>query len=126
MMLEQDFNSGILGQANPHVRFPIYKNNISQGLINALLVRFPVTEQLVGSAFFAAMAAAYVAACKPTSAVLIYYGASFDKFVADYDAAKSLSYLPEVVRFENAWWHAYHAAEAQSLTIAALSPRGLG
>jgi Putative DNA-binding domain len=120
-MLEQDFNAGLLGEANPHVRFPIYKNNISQGLINALRVRFPVTEQLVGSAFFAAMAAAYVVAFKPTSAVLIHYGASFDKFVADYEAARSLTYLPEVVQFENAWWQAYHAAEAQPLTISTLS-----
>jgi Putative DNA-binding domain len=120
-MLEQDFNAGLLGEAKPHVRFPIYQNNISQGLINSLRVRFPVAEQLVGSAFFTAMAGAYVAACKPTSAVLIYYGASFGKFVADYEPAKSLPYLPELVQFENTWWHAYHAAEASPLTIAALS-----
>jgi len=73
-----------------------------------------VVEQLVGADFFNAMAAAYVAETKPQSAVLIHYGASFADFIQDHEAAQSLPYLADVARFENAWWQAYHAAEAQS------------
>jgi hypothetical protein len=120
-MFEQDFNAGLVGEENPHVRFPIYRNNVSQALINALRVRFPVVEQLVGSQFFSAMAGAYVSTCKPTSAVLIYYGASFAEFISNFEGTQALPYLVEVAKFENAWWHAYHAAEAQALTAATLS-----
>jgi Putative DNA-binding domain len=129
MMLEQDFKAALMGHATPHVRFPIYRNNVSQGLIGGLRVRFPIVEQLVGAEFFSAMAGEYVATHKPSSAVLIYYGASFSEFLASFEAASSLPYLPDVARFENAWWLAYHASEAAPLSGAVLTeiaPEDLG
>ena len=128
-MLERDFNDGLLGDATPHLRFPIYRNNVSQALVGALRVRFPIVEQLVGPQFFSAMAGAYAAAHKPTSAVLIHYGASFAEYIAGYEAAATLPYLADVARFENAWWQAYHAFEAVPLEIsalAAIAPEDLG
>lgn len=128
-MLERDFNDGLLGGAAPHVRFPIYRNNVTQALVGALRVRFPVVEQLVGQAFFSSMAGAYVAANKPASAVLIQYGASFAEYIEGFEAAATLPYLADVARFENAWWHAYHAYEAvplATIALAEIAPEDLG
>lgn len=128
-MLERDFNDGLLGKVNPHLRFPIYRNNVSQALVGAFRVRFPVVEQLVGADFFRAMAGAYVAAHKPSSAVLIHYGASFSEYIAGFEAAATLPYLADVARFENSWWQAYHAFESVPLEIsalAAIAPEDLG
>jgi Putative DNA-binding domain len=120
-MLEQDFNAGLVGAKNPHLRFPIYRNNVLQALINALRVRYPVVEQLVGPQYFAVMAGKYVSSCKPKSAVLINYGASFADFLVGFEGTQALSYLSEVAQFENAWWDAYHAAEALPLYAIVLS-----
>jgi Putative DNA-binding domain len=120
-MLEREFNSGLLGTATPHVRFPIYRNNISQALIGALRVRFPVVEQLVGSEFFFHLASGYIDGHKPTSAVLIHYGASFADYIDRQDGATSLPYLADVAKFENAWWHAYHAFDVEPLSISTLA-----
>jgi hypothetical protein len=123
-MLESDFNAALSGASVPHVRFPIYRNNVSQALVGALRVRFPVVERLVGAEFFLAMASEYISEHKPSSAVLIYYGATFADFIATFEAASSLAYLSEVAQFENVWWHAYHAAEAAALPSAALAKYG--
>ena len=102
-------------------RFAVYRNNVAAGLIGALEARFPVTRRLVGDEFFRAMAGAYVAAHKPQTAVMIYYGAGLPDFVRAFPPARELPYLPDVAAFENAWVEAYHAAEAAPFTLAALA-----
>jgi hypothetical protein len=102
-------------------RFAVYRNNVAVGLIQSLEARFPVTRRLVGEDFFRGLAGAYVAANKPKSAMLILYGADFPDFVAGFPPARELAYLPDVARLENAWVEAYHAAEAEPLTLAALA-----
>ncbi len=42
--------------SDPAQRFAIYRNNVIVGLIDALADTYPVTEELVGEAFFRAMA----------------------------------------------------------------------
>jgi hypothetical protein len=101
-------------------RFGVYRNNVAVGLIKSLEVRYPVTRRLVGDEFFRAMAGAYVARFKPQGAVLIHYGADFPDFVRGFAPARELTYLPDVAALENAWFEAYHAAEAEPLTLAAL------
>jgi hypothetical protein len=105
----------------PHPRLRIYRNNVSAALVNALKVRFPVTEQLVGSEFFFAMAREFADANRPQSAVLIDYGAEFPGFVRDFAPAASVAYLSDVAALENLWWRAYHAAEAPPLAVDAFS-----
>jgi len=102
-------------------RFAVYRNNIAVGLIAAIEARYPVARRLVGDTFFRAMARAFVAAHKPQSAVILAYGADFPDFVAKFEPARELAYLPDVARLENAWGEAYHAAEAAALTLAALA-----
>jgi hypothetical protein len=75
------------------------------------------------------MAEDYSADHKPTSAVLIHYGASFADFISTYEAASGLPYLTDVARFENAWWCAYHAADAANFDeqeLASLAPEDWG
>lgn len=115
--------------ALPHSRMSVYRNNVAAALINALKVRFPVTEQLVGTEFFAAMALAYADGHRPPSPVLIEYGGSFPEFIRSFPPAASVPYLGDVAQLEDMWWQAYHAADAQPLAADALSnadPERLG
>ena len=72
-MDEQGFSAAIgdWSAQPPHRRFGIYRNNVASALIAALRVRYPVTEQLVGHEFFAAMAGTFAEANRPSSPVLI-------------------------------------------------------
>ena len=113
----------------PHPRMSVYRNNVAGALAAALKVRFPVTEQLVGAAFFAAMARAYAEAERPASPVLISYGESFADFIRGFAPAASVAYLGDVAALENLWWKAYHAREAEPLqatALAAVAPDDLG
>ena len=102
-------------------RFAVYRNNITVSLIAAMEARYPVTRRLVGQEFFRAMAGAFVAHHKPRSAVILHYGADFPDFIAQFEPACDLAYLADVARLENAWVEAYHSAEGEPLTVAALA-----
>jgi len=102
-------------------RFSVYRNNVAAGLIGSLEARYPVTRRVVGDAFFRGLAGAYVAGNKPKSAVLLHYGEDFPAFVRLFPPARDLPYLPDVAALENAWVGAYHAAEAEATTLAALA-----
>ncbi|WP_137131000.1 DNA-binding domain-containing protein [Rhizobium sp. FY34] len=102
-------------------RFAVYRNNVFVGLTGALAQRFVVTEQLVGTDFFAGMARAYAQDHKPRSPLIIDYGDDFPDFVAAFPPAGGLPYLPDLARIEVAWTQAYHAADAVPLDLAALA-----
>jgi hypothetical protein len=110
-------------------RFAVYRNNVAAGLIASLEKRFPVTRRLVGDDFFRAMARAFAAENKPSSPLLIFYGAEFPAFVETFEPARKIAYLPDVARLENAWVESYHSAEATPLELAdlaAIDPENLG
>jgi len=110
-------------------RFAVYRNNIAVSLIGAIHARYPITRRLVGEEFFRAMARSFVARSKPRSPVILHYGAEFPDFVATFDPARDLVYLPDVARVENAWVEAYHSADEDPLELAALAavePAALG
>ena len=106
---------------HPERRFGVYRNNFRAGLSRALALRFPVTEKLVGEAFFAAMAQAFIAQHPPKSPILFGYGDDFADFVNAYHPAADLGYLPDVVRLEAARGKAYHAADIPPLEPAVLA-----
>lgn len=110
---EFDAAIGDRTQALPHPRFSVYRNNVVAALITALEVRYPVTAQLVGGEFFAAMACEFADRHRPASPVLIGYGGDFPDFIAGFAAAASVPYLADVARLESLWWRAYHAADAE-------------
>ena len=50
--------------SDPQTRFAVYRNNVTQALAEALAATFPVTQALVGAAFFHALAVEF-ARCEP-------------------------------------------------------------
>lgn len=93
-------------------RFAVYRNNVVAGLIETLKAAFPVVHRLVGDAFFSAMARAYAVHHLPGTPVMHAYGATFPDFIAAFDAASDLAYLPDVACLEFAWIESYHSADA--------------
>ena len=103
------------GAETPKRRFDVYRNNVHASLIDVLAARYPVTERLVGSAFFREMARVFVARALPSSPVLLEYGGDFAAFVDGFQPVAALPYVGDVVRLEWAWHEAYHAADAEPL-----------
>lgn len=114
---------GLVGPDGEHSarRFGVYRNNVVVGLTEALQANFPAVCRLVGEEFFQAMARIYVALAPPTSPILLDYGTGFAEFIAGFEPAQSLPYLPEVARIERAWTEAYHACEARALSAGAFA-----
>ena len=102
-------------------RFSVYRNNVFVGLTKALAQRFPVTERLVGTDFFTAMARAFAQDHKPRSPLIIDYGDGFPDFIAGFGPAADLRYLADVAAIEAAWTRAYHAADRVPLGLDGLS-----
>jgi hypothetical protein len=102
-------------------RFAVHRNNVTAGLIAALEERFPVISQLVGAAFFRAMAKRYVELDPPRSPVMLRYGDGFPSFIGVFPPAAALPYLPDVARLEYARGVAYHAADDRPLAAKAFA-----
>lgn len=113
----------------PEKRFAVYRNNVVVSLIHALRTKFPATERIVGEEFFGAMARVFVMAHPPRSKILHTYGDDFGDFIAAFEPASELVYLPDVARLEAARTRAYHAADATALNAAdfgGIAPEAIG
>lgn len=102
--------------SDPGRRFAVYRNNVMVSLIDALADSYPVTQELVGEEFFAAMARLFVQAQPPRSPVLALYGEGFADFIEAFPPAAGLVYLADVARLEMRRVQAWHAADAAPLT----------
>ena len=113
---------GIDGAGAPRAErgFEVYRNNYRVNLREALRASFPITAQLVGEEFFAAMASVFVATNPPHSPVLIEYGAAFPDFIGGFEPAEAVPYLADVARLETCWNDAYHAPEAGHMDFKAM------
>lgn len=111
--------------ADPQSRFAVYRNNVLSSLINALADNYPVVAQLVGEAFFRAMAGVYAQSAPPRSPVMNDYGGDFAEFIEHFEPAASVPYLADVARLERLQVQAWHAADAEPMAqeriVAALS-----
>lgn len=112
-------------------RFAIYRNNVQSGMINALATSYPVVAQLVGEAFFQAMARAFIEQFPPDSPIMSGYGRQFADFIEGFPPASSVAYLADVARLERLCVQAYHALDASpvdphELERALQAPEGLG
>lgn len=127
LLSPDDVPDGLSGPNQTPVakRFDVYRNNVMSSLVQAMRDGFPVVRRLVGEAFFAPMASAYVRAYPPTSPVLMTYGADFPAFLDTFQPAASLPYLADVARLELALRRAYHAADARPIAAEALSQPGI-
>ncbi|MEO4047704.1 DNA-binding domain-containing protein [Pseudomonas sp. CAU 1711] len=103
--------------SDPAQRFAIYRNNVVSSLIDALADTYPVTQAMVGEAFFRAMARLFVRAQPPRSPVLALYGDGFADFIEGFAPAARLPYLADLARLEMLYLESYHAADATALAL---------
>jgi hypothetical protein len=130
MQVETDFASALLDPAAPVPaavtgrtprRYAVYRNNVTVGLVRALEANFPALRRLLGEAYFAGLARAFVQSHPPKSPLLFHYGEGFAEHVAGQEDLAQFPYLPDVARLEQLWRTAYHARDARVLDPAALS-----
>jgi Putative DNA-binding domain len=102
-------------------RLQVYRNNTFSSLTAALKDTFPVVCQLVDERFFGYAARDYIGAHPPIAPRLAEYGGDFADFLAGFEPARHLTYLPDVARLEWAINGAYHAADAPRLDPARIA-----
>jgi len=103
--------------------FAVYRNTVMKGCIDALEANFPAVARLVGSDWFRAAAALHVAIEAPRDGRLMNYGSAFPAFLANFEPASQLAYLPGVARLDAMWCEAHAAADADLLDVAWLAAR---
>lgn len=131
----QDSFAGALlsGQAAPctlaaQPGFAVYRNTVMKGWVDALQANYPAVCRLVGESFFRVAAAAHARAHPVADPRLWCYGAGYPDFLATYEPAAMLPYLPGVARLDRCWTEAHGAACAPLLEaqqIAGLPPERL-
>jgi hypothetical protein len=112
--------------SDPARRFAVYRNNVIVSLVGALAAKFPITRELVGDAFFDAMAGLYVRQSPPRSPMLAEYGGEFPAFIEGFAPADSVPYLADMARLEALRLAMYHAADDPALGAAELAARLVG
>ncbi|MGE0558933.1 MAG: putative DNA-binding domain-containing protein [Burkholderiales bacterium] len=95
--------------------FAVYRNTVMKGCIDALQANYPAITRLVGEEWFRAAAAIYVRDALPRQAMLLDYGADFADFLARFEPAAELPYLPGVARLDRCWTEAHAAADEPQL-----------
>ncbi|MCC7485467.1 MAG: putative DNA-binding domain-containing protein [Burkholderiales bacterium] len=101
--------------------FAVYRNTVTKGCVDALAANFPAVARLVGEEWFRAAAAIYARANPPATPMLLEYGASFPDFLAGFEPAAALPYLPGVARLDRLWTESHAAATRDPLAPAALA-----
>ena len=95
--------------------FDIYRNSVTAGLIGSLEMGFPVIRQLVGAAYFTAMAKEFLRAHPPRDLRMMLYGGDLPGFLADFPPLADYPYLADVAALEQGLREIYHAADATPL-----------
>jgi hypothetical protein len=108
--------------------FAVYRNTVMKGCIDALQANYPAVTRLVGEEWFRATASIFVRQSPPTNPMLLDYGVAFADFLASFEPAAELPYLPDVARLDRYWTEAHAAPDDVVLdpaTVAALAPEAL-
>jgi hypothetical protein len=104
--------------------FAVYRNTVHKGCIDALQANYPAVTRLVGEEWMRAAAAEFVRVHLPATPMLLDYGAQFATFLAGFEPAAELPYLPGVARLDRFWTEAHGARDERPLAaerIAALA-----
>ena len=96
-------------------RFAVYRNTVMKGCIDALQANYPAVARLVGEEWFRAAAAIYVRERCPREPTLLRYGAAFAEFLARFEPAAELPYLPGVARLDRFWTESHAAPDEEAL-----------
>ena len=121
-------SDGPLAALTRQPAFAVYRNTVMKACIDAMEANFASVARLVGSDWFRAAAAIYVAAQPPADARLLRYGDGFPEFLAAFEPARELPYLADVARLDRDWTEVHAAADAaaDAAWFATLSPQALG
>ena len=103
------------------VAIEVYRNNYRGNLHDALAGVYPVIEQLVGKDFFRQLTQNFIGQHLSNSGNLHHYGAEMTRFVAVFEPAKGLAYLPDVAALEWACHCAYFAEDTATLDLGKLA-----
>jgi len=109
-------------------RIAVYRNNVLSNYRAALREVYPVVLALTGQSFFHRAADTYVSRYPSRSGDLNDFGGEFGDFLAEWEPAAQLAYLPDVARLEWAVECVLHAMEIPPLdlsTLAAVLPEEL-
>lgn len=101
--------------------FAVYRNTVMKGCIDALQANYSAVARLVGEEWFRAAAAVYVREAPPTDPTLLRYGAVFADFLARFEPATELPYLPGVARLDRYWTEAHASPNEDVLDPAAIA-----
>ena len=101
--------------------FAIYRNTVVKACIDALQANYPAVNRLVGDEWMRAAAAVYARKTLPGVPMLLEYGADFADFLARFEPAAELPYLPGVARLDRSWTEAHIAANEDPLDAAAIA-----
>ncbi len=108
--------------------FAVYRNTVLKGCIDALAANYPAVLRLVGEEWFRAAAAIYARENLPRQPMLLDYGEGMARFLAGFEPAAQLPYLPAVAQLDRLWSEAHFAADEAALDAdvpATLSPEQL-
>lgn len=103
------------------VAVEVYRNNYRGNLHDALAGAYPVVEQLVGKGFFGVVTRQFIGQHPSRSGNLHHYGEQMADFLAAFEPARSLTYLPDVAALEWACHCAYFAKDAATLDLGRLA-----
>jgi hypothetical protein len=108
--------------------FAVYRNTVMKGCVDALQANYPAVARLVGEEWFRAAAAVHVRETLPADPTLLHYGSAFADFLARFQPAAELPYLPGVAWLDRFWTEAHAAPSLSALdpaAIANLTPEAL-
>jgi len=103
------------------VAMEVYRNNYHGNLHDTLAGAYPVIEQLVGKQFFRLLARKFIEQHHSRCGNLHHYGEEMAAFVASFEPARGLTYLPDVAKLEWACHFSYFAEDAISLNLKKLA-----
>jgi hypothetical protein len=89
-------------------------------LVDCIAESFPIVRAQLGEDFFRAMARAFVQEHKPATPLLTFYGEHFPDFIAAFEPAADLPWLPDLARLERAWSACWAAQDAAAMPLGAL------
>lgn len=101
--------------------FAVYRNTVLKGCIDALQANYPAVARLVGEEWLRAAAAVYARANPPRVPMLLEYGEDFSDFLATFEPAADLPYLPAVAQLDRYWIESHTARDETPLGSAVLA-----
>jgi Putative DNA-binding domain len=126
LLATDDAASPALAALTAQPAFAIYRNTVMKGCIDALQANYPAINRIVGEEWLRAAAVVYARDALPTQPMLLEYGADFADFLAQFEPAAELPYLPGVARLDRLWTEAHAATSEDALAPAAVKTLACG